>query len=1295
MQNNKSLSPDKKRTKEVVPDLSLILLNTEEPFVMMDVNLDIIAYNSEFERQYSLYFGVKITRGVSILNYAQKSNEETLRTIYRRVLTGATLESELEIESSGSQKHSFLLKYKPAYDEQKNIVGIFVSSTEITELKKSKKLLTHSEVRFRSILNNANDIIFLTDRQGKIEYISPALERITGFEPAEMVGKSIFSIVHPEHLSLFYTVLEKALENPGVPVPRTNRFLHKEGHYVWVEGAVTNLLNDPGVEAIVANFHDITLAKQAEEKLRLNEERLRAIIENEPECVKVVDLSGKLIDMNVAGLRMLAANSLDQLKGQDVMSLIHPEDVHVYREMHKKSCLGEPASAGFRVVNLEQNIMWMETNSVPLKNSEGTIYAVLSVTRDVTERKKTQDELEKNEKRYRALVENAGDVIAIIGVDGKPNYVSPSVKRVLGYSDEEALLLNLDLIMHPDDLEPLKAIIRQAVESHGAESKYKVVRIKHKSGTWRWCETVITSMLHDPLLNGIVHNFRDITEKIASEQEKEFDNTNLHALINNTNDLMWSISRNGNLISFNKPFDDMIKRVSGNTVVKGGEAPIHGFPEDQLKKWQALYARAFQGESFTIVEHSAFYQEYWSEISFYPIRQGGEIVGTACFSRDITERKLFERKLENTTTELINYKKELEHKESRLKQAQAIAHVGNWELRLEDTTCNWSDEAYRIYGMEPSDRGLSLNEWKKFIHPDDLVLFEKEMERVNFTLVDSSLSHRILLADGTVRHVISESRFEFDAQNVPVGLYGIVHDITEQKETEERLQKNHHLLQKLTDKVPVAVYEFEMSDTGKLTFPFMSKAIEELVPDVNILLLTNDASSIFNAVHPEDVGHLIDSIMASRESMSDWLLEFRMLLPDRTVRWLHGFSRPERKEKSTIWYGYLQDITERKLAEEETRIAKDRYDFVAKATNDSIYDWNLETGKTLRSGDGLQKLFGYDPLSAMEEKGFWMKRMHPDDQKKCYAILQELILNPSATSCNQEYRFLKADGTYAYVFDKGFIIRDAKGKAVRIIGATQDITKTKEAELQLQKLNDSLEKRARELVLSNAELEQFAYIASHDLQEPLRMVTSFLTLLEKKYTDQLDDRAKQYIHFATDGAVRMRRLILDLLEYSRVGRQAHKEEPVDINQVLNDVVKLNKPLIDEKKAVIEWQNIPSVIGNRTTLGQVFHNIIGNSLKYQNGTTPPIVSITGSETALHWQFSITDNGIGIEERYFDKIFVVFQRLHNKDEYSGTGVGLSICKKIIESHHGRIWIQSEHGKGSTFYFTIAKPETIIHS
>lgn len=222
----------------------------------------------------------------------------------------------------------------------------------------------------------------------------------------------------------------------------------------------------------------------------------------------------------------------------------------------------------------------------------------------------------------------------------------------------------------------------------------------------------------------------------------------------------------------------------------------------------------------------------------------------------------------------------------------------------------------------------------------------------------------------------------------------------------------------------------------------------------------------------------------------------------------------------------------------------------------------------------------------------------------------------------------------------------------------------------------------------NHELEQFAYMASHDLQEPLRMVTSFLGMIESSYATKLDEKGLQYIHYASDGATRMKKIIEDLLEYSVAGNKELNLQDIDLNQLMIDFVKTNRTLIEEKNSQLNWQNLPVIKADPTFMLQLFQNLIGNALKYQSNDAKPVVTVSARELKNYWEISVADNGIGIEKEYFERIFAVFQRLHDKRTYKGTGIGLAICKKIVELHKGKIWVESTPGQGSNFKFTIIK-------
>jgi signal transduction histidine kinase len=280
-----------------------------------------------------------------------------------------------------------------------------------------------------------------------------------------------------------------------------------------------------------------------------------------------------------------------------------------------------------------------------------------------------------------------------------------------------------------------------------------------------------------------------------------------------------------------------------------------------------------------------------------------------------------------------------------------------------------------------------------------------------------------------------------------------------------------------------------------------------------------------------------------------------------------------------------------------------------------------------------------------------------------------------------EHIHFDKDGNPRYVEVHCYPILDSTGDVAMVTEYCLDITERKIAEQNLQKSLEDLES-------SNKELQQFAYVASHDLQEPLRMISSYTQLLDRRYKDKLDTDAQEFIRYAVDGAVRMQRLINDLLDYSRVGTRDRAFEPVDTELILDQVLGNLSMAVEENQAVIEHENLPCVMGYPFQLRQLFQNLIINAIKFR-GDAPPRIVISARKRGKKWIFSFRDNGIGIEPQYRDRIFLIFQRLHTRELYPGTGIGLAICKKIVERHGGSIWVESEPGKGSTFHFTI--PET----
>ncbi len=403
----------------------------------------------------------------------------------------------------------------------------------------------------------------------------------------------------------------------------------------------------------------------------------------------------------------------------------------------------------------------------------------ISFALDLFERDKKHVEAEerivKNEQRFRALVENSSDAMMILSAKGEVLYASPSIERILGFNEDEFLKVNLASLAHQDDLPVHIKMWEEAMIATGVPTSSYSTRVLKKNGTTRWIISTMTSMLHDPLVNGVVVNFRDATEEVLIAEQREFDKNNLDALINNMSDLLWSVDLQFRLITSNQPFDEMIKINFGHVLEKGENVLDASHTPEMHQQYIQFYERVFAGESFTEISHFQIPFESWTEISYSPICKGEEVVGAACHSRDITESKLAERNI------LLS--------ESRLKEAQAISHIGNWEYDLESNVHIWSDELYSIFGVRAKNRKPSMDLFLSFVHPQDISKIKREVEDAFVSLQATSYNFRFIRADGALRYGRTERKFEFDQVGKPIRLLGVLHDITASKLIEEEREK--------------------------------------------------------------------------------------------------------------------------------------------------------------------------------------------------------------------------------------------------------------------------------------------------------------------------------------------------------------------------------------------------------------------------------------------------------------------------------------------------------------------------
>ncbi len=621
-------------------------------------------------------------------------------------------------------------------------------------------------------------------------------------------------------------------------------------------------------------------------------------------------------------------------------------------------------------------------------------------------------------------------------------------------------------------------------------------------------------------------------------------------------------------------------------------------------------------------------------------------------------------KLEELTTALEESNKRYEYVNKATSEA-----IWDWDIMTGEVF--YGDGFNKLFGYDTSKLPMKFNIWEKRIHPED---HERITNSIDSFLISDlnnwSQEYRYLKADGSFAFVSDKAFIIRNEDGYAIRMIGSMQDITKIKEEE------HHL----------RLMESVVSNTND------SVIITEIKNDYPIVYV-NEAFTKMTGYNLHDVKGKNPRILQGPKTNKETLDKISNALKNwessqaTTINykkngddfWVNFSISPIVNDKGeyTHWISIERDVTDAINANEELKNQKKFTDEILNnlptdiAVFDPSHNYLFINQYGIKNKEIREWMIGKNDFDYTQLKGI-------DDGLARFrrAKFEECINNKEKTEWVDEHT--SPDGSKNYklrIFSPYF----ENNKLKFVVGYGVDITESKIAELKVIEAMESIKK-------SNSELEQFAYVASHDLQEPLRMITSFLTQLEKKYADALDEKAKEYIFYAVDGAKRMRHIILDLLEYSRVGKSNDKISAIDINEIVSDFEVLHSKQIEELNAVIVKKNLPVLKNYKTPIRQLFQNIISNGLKYHRKDIKPEIVIEAVSLNDSWMFTISDNGIGIDKQYFSKIFEIFQRLHNKDEYSGTGIGLSISQKIIDKLGGKIWLESEIGKGSSFHFTI---------
>lgn len=896
--------------------------------------------------------------------------------------------------------------------------------------------------------------------------------------------------------------------------------------------------------------------------------------------------------------------------------------------------------------------------------------AVVELLRDITNIKKSEQILQESEKKYKNLVEGLDEALYRMNIKtGEYEYFSPVVEKIFGYSVQNFLNnpMLIKEIIHPD----FQNYFKQKWENlqNGIVEPIYEYKIIDKKSNSRWIIQSNNGIENDDgQLVAIEGICRDITEQKrnqkAIQEQKEWLSTTLKSI----GDGVIATDEDAKVVFMNavaenltgwdendaqgKSIDEIFKIYNQKT----GE--IANNPVNRVLKEGKIVVLA----NHTVLESKNGTKKNIAD-SGAPIKNNlGNILGVVLVFRDVTEEYEMREQLK-AFNEDLEYK--INERTKEIKCLYDISRVLQGANLINNTMLQIVERIPPSFqypeitvakitynNMEYKSNDYRNSKWKLV---SDIEVKEKKKGYLQVNYLKEKPREEF-------GSFFKEEKELIDGITEMIGRF-IEHHLANIKleESEKRFSAIFHY---------AAVGIAQVSTDGE--FIKVNQRLCEILGynRENLLNLTFQ-----DITYPEDLDKDLKNIQSLLDGEADkYNMEKRYLSKSDEIIWalITVSLVRDAHHKPNYFVSIIKDISKRKEVERELKKKEKLYRTIAQnLPNGIVHVFNENFEYIYNAGEELEKLGLNNELLI---------------GKTIYDILDEDIAEFVASKyeiCLKENKAVTFEGN----FDNQTFLINAIPIEVepdnpsQILVLSVNISDRKKMEDDLRVLN-------RELKRSNQELEQFAYVASHDLQEPLRMVASFTQLLQKRYQDKLDEDANEFIDFAVDGAKRMQDLINDLLIFSRVGTRGKSFKTTDMNEVVEKVKLDLKPLIEETKTEISLDSLPLIKADESQMRQILQNLISNSIKFRKEDEAPHIRISSKEDDTHWIFSVKDNGIGIKKDFFDRIFIIFQRLHKKSEYGGTGIGLAVCKKIVRRHGGNIWVESQKQDGSTFYFSISK-------
>ncbi|MDM7985514.1 MAG: PAS domain-containing protein [Maricaulis sp.] len=1124
----------------------------------------------------------------------------------------------------------------------------------------------------RALYRHTTSAVIAANLDRELTAMNAAAERMFGYSEPDILGKKseILYADPRDYGRLGLSHYGSQAEGLDTSKPYLVRYRTRNGRIFDGETVGCPVEDENGKRiGLLCIITDVTNRLAMQAKLEASDIQLRAALASANEGAFSLNLATGLGSTRGFINEFLGIASADATISLDRWTqVIQEEDRASFRKAIDRIRIspGLPLDVTYRATRADGQDRWLHTRGkVSEYGPDGSAHRITGVISDVTERQNLELELARREKQLDSAI-NAGSC-GVWEVDARTLAVTPigEIREMLGVPDEPQTIdgrLWLERT-HPDERQNVADQLRALAAGKTDELDAIYRLLDCRTDEYRWIHSRGGTVKEAGTKRIAAGVLLDITSEMQLRAKLEESERRISQAVDAGLHGVWEMNFALDEMEITGRINSVfgLPRTTANYKVETWLASVADHDRDRVRK--EIDELSMQGEQ----------NRYFS--TFRMLTQDGEIVWVdvsgAVTSVDDSGRATQAVGLVTDVTERKSLEHQVESSQRLLRNALGAANEGAWRLDLKTQVTEVTGILSRMIGLGESDALTTYEEWAVRIHPEDRSIadwasrafMEGKQDTVDYIVRYNSA------ADGWVRVHNRGRVIEWDAQGRPAIAIGAMTDITASFDTSELLAERENQVEDAIQTGALCLWRYDRSTEQMWMRGTFDRLFAEPKPEIVI-----PVEQWMDRIHEEDRAQL----ESSREILNDKgedaaTMSYRIRTLDDEWMWVRTSGRvieryPDGKVRITS--GVVIDVDEIHRARELASAERLRFEQIYQSTPAMMHTISAD-GDITQVSDYWLSYFGYERDEVIGRKSLAFL----DDESRERAITHTLPeLFETGHQSNIPYRFKRKDGRTVDVLLSSFLERDQHGKPLRSFAVMTDVTPLRTAYEQLER--------------SNTELDRFATVASHDLQEPLRKISAFAGLIRRRYIDKLDKEGIRSLEFLVDAAERMQTLIDDLLSYSRMASQPLRLERIDLNDIIAEVRELLAGAIEENSAELDIDDLPVVRGDPTLLKQALANLIGNAIKYRRDINP-VIQVRAERLGERVRISIQDNGIGLDPKFADKIFAPFQRLHSRADYKGTGIGLAIVRQAIQRHGGTVEVESEPGVGSTFTIDIPRP------